>query len=91
MVVAAYLFFQCIEAWRSLPQAGVQGAKVSPSLVLHLYQVWLQGLSQVSYSQSSCCLRLCPSHHFGFLLFFYYYYCLEWVYIAAFTKVLTMY
>jgi hypothetical protein len=34
------------------------------SLVLYLSQVYLQHLSKIPDSWSSCCLCLCPSHHF---------------------------
>jgi hypothetical protein len=37
------------------------------SLVLYFYHIWLQHLSKVFESQSSHCLLLHPSCHFGFL------------------------
>jgi hypothetical protein len=57
----------CEEAFYRL---GIQVLKFWFSLLLYFCQVWLQCLSKVLESQSSCCLLLHPSHHLGSLMSF---------------------
>jgi hypothetical protein len=56
--------------WRSFPWARGSGCLSFDFFVLYFCQVWLQHLSMVFDSWSSCCLLLYPSHHLGSYLNF---------------------